>query len=516
MRIDAPVPAGTGRALALRWRIAALTILVATIGGGLRVMTVHRPFSHQLTNAWREADYVQIARNFDREGMNILYPRIDWRGDTPGFVEMELPLTPWLAAAGYRLFGYHEQFLRILSAAFSLAGLLVFLAIARDLLRPVAALIAFAAFALNPLLVRLSGSMQPEPLMMLFVLLAAYHALRFDRTGRTRSLLLAAASTALAALAKAPGATVGLLLAVACLRRYGCAAPIKPTVLAAASVAVLPPIFWYRWAGRFWREYGNSLGLSNESHWLNVDLLRHPYFILGNFKAELLLVWTPVGFLLLFAAWRARARAWPALWWYAAALVFYIAAAGTSGDEWAAYYHCISVPPVCLLIGIGVQSIRQSPRRHRAAAPAVVVATLGLLVAATFIGVYRRDHDEDLAHLAHCAHRIKHLVPPQAMIVVRGGRSVDEFSRPVAYNEPMLFAWLDRRGFNYAKDRLSIAELNQIADHGGRYWIARRSELEDADAADRLPERFTACGTCDCGDLIVFDLRRPAATLVNR
>ncbi|MCA9254406.1 MAG: glycosyltransferase family 39 protein, partial [Phycisphaerales bacterium] len=270
------------RAARLRRRIAIATFLIAITGGALRVMTVTRPLNHQLANSWREADYVQIARNFDREGLNILYPRIDWRGETPGFVEMELPLTPWLAAAGYRVFGYHEQFLRVLSAAFSLFGMLLFYAIARDALSRVGALIAFAAFAFNPLLVRLSGAMQPEPLMIACIVLTAYHVFRFDRKGRAKSLLLAAAATALAGLAKAPGVYVGAILAYACLRRFGWRAFVKPIVWLSAAIAILPVFLWYDWAAHFWRDYGNSLGLSNESHWITWRLLWPPSFLRGN------------------------------------------------------------------------------------------------------------------------------------------------------------------------------------------------------------------------------------------
>ncbi|HRW54072.1 MAG TPA: glycosyltransferase family 39 protein, partial [Phycisphaerae bacterium] len=325
------------RATRLRRRIAIATFLIAITGGALRVMTVTRPLNHQLANSWREADYVQIARNFDREGMNILYPRIDWRGDTPGFVEMELPLTPWLAAAGYRVFGYHEQLLRILSAAFSLFGMLLFYAIARDALSRVGALIAFAAFAFNPLLVRLSGAMQPEPLMIACIVLTAYHAFRFDRKGRAKSLLLAAAATALAGLAKAPGVYVGAILAYACLRRFGWRALLKPIVWLSAAIAILPVFLWYDWAAHFWREYGNSLGLSNESHWITWRLLWPPDFLRGNLITEFFLVWSPVGWVLGIVALN-RARRRRALTiasiWYTTTWVFYIAAAGTSSNLW--------------------------------------------------------------------------------------------------------------------------------------------------------------------------------------
>ena len=38
-------------------------------------------------HAWRQADTAAIARNFYRDGMNLLYPAIDWSGAGPGYVE---------------------------------------------------------------------------------------------------------------------------------------------------------------------------------------------------------------------------------------------------------------------------------------------------------------------------------------------------------------------------------------------------------------------------------------------
>lgn len=48
--------------------------------------------------------------------MNILYPRVDWRGDTPGYVEMEFPALPWVAGGLYHLFGEQLQIYRLLTA----------------------------------------------------------------------------------------------------------------------------------------------------------------------------------------------------------------------------------------------------------------------------------------------------------------------------------------------------------------------------------------------------------------
>ncbi|RKY58324.1 MAG: dolichyl-phosphate-mannose--protein mannosyltransferase, partial [Candidatus Latescibacterota bacterium] len=78
------------------WAIVVLNLGIHLIG-----------LSQPLVDAqnWRQADTAAIARNFYEEGMNPLYPRIDWRGRTEGYVESEFPLFSWLVALFYKLSG---------------------------------------------------------------------------------------------------------------------------------------------------------------------------------------------------------------------------------------------------------------------------------------------------------------------------------------------------------------------------------------------------------------------------
>ena len=156
-----------------------MAILLAGIV--LRVAWVGRPLDHRIRAPWRQADYTQIARNFAREDPDLLHPRIDWRRDGQGLVEMEFPLVPWTAGMLDRLFGYREQYLRLLSCLLEVGGLLLFAGLARRLLPGAGALAAVAFYAVNPLLVYLSTVMQPEPMMLFLSLLAMVLLERYAR-----------------------------------------------------------------------------------------------------------------------------------------------------------------------------------------------------------------------------------------------------------------------------------------------------------------------------------------------
>jgi len=477
--------------------------VVLALGLLARLAYVWRPLDHRLAASWRQSDYTQVTRNFWRDGLDILHPRIDWRGDAPGYAEMELPLLPWVAAAIDRVAGYHEQTLRALAAVCGTLGLVVFWGLARRLLPAGGRLVALAAFAANPLLVYLSTAMQPEALAVLAALLAVGCLWRFDREERWAWLVAAAAAAALAILAKATSVYLGLVIAWVLLRRMGLRALVAPRVWGCALLAVVPGAAWYWWAHRFWLRWGLSLGVSNESHWIGLDMLFPPRFLIGILKWETIGVLTPIGWVLAAGA-LARLRdegTRLALVWYGAVWVFYLAAARTTGDDWAFYYHSASVAPACLLMGAGFVALRTWPRTSAA----LVAGTLAALVAVNALLVHRRDGREDLRAMRECALAFVPLVPPDAKIVVDGGTMHDEYGLPVAHNASTLFAWMDRKGFNYGSEELSVATLDGIAARGGRYWIAGPGELDRGGLRAAVEARYRLVARCPAG-YALYDL----------
>lgn len=503
-----------GRHRALVWLMFAVLV-----GTAARVAYVNHPLDYRLLSAWHEADYTQIARNYYREDMNLFYPRIDWRGDTPGYVEMEFPLQPWVAALLYRLLGYHEVVLRALSALLGIGSLIVFAWLSWRLLPGYGAVVATAAFALNPQLVAISTAMQPEAAVVFFSVVAVSLVWSWEANPRLPMLLAAAVAVAAAMLAKLPAAYLGLILAYAVIRTLGMKAFVSIRIYLAAAIAVLPALAWYAWAAHFWTTYGNSMGVSNESHFVGLDVLIPPRFLIGNLRIETLSVFTPAGWLLALAALRAeRRRFLPALVWYGAVCAFYLAAARTSGDGWAWYYHSISVAPACLLMGAGAAAFaegRAAPKgwawlanRQRWLGALVTAGTIAMLVCATAIKLRNTHHREScpsIPRMYRCAKEFVQHVPERGAIVVSGGQMFDEHGRPVAHDRPMMFAWMDRKGFCYGDDELSIGRLDDIAARGGRYWIVHVDELKQKNLSAEVAKRYRLLVKCESG-YCLYDL----------
>ena len=66
----------------------------------------------------------------------------------------------------------------------------------------------------------------------------------------------------------------------------------------------------------------------------------------------------------------------------------------------------------------------------------------------------------------------------------------DGSGRPVAHNRPMLFAWMDRKGFCYGDEQLGLKTLDEIARRGGRDWIVHRGELEEKGLKAKAEQRY--------------------------
>ncbi len=359
--IDQPSPesssqdAEPGKSSGFRRAIFALFLLAACV----RAIDVWRPVDGTVRHAWRETDTAAIARSFYREDMNILLPRIDWRGDGPGYVESEFPLLPWTAACLYHVFGYHEEILRVLSYVLSLGAFVVFLRLARRLLPDRAIIPACVVFALSPMAIRMASAVQPEPLMFFAYLLAVDSFVRWIDHGLRRDYVIALLATTLAILAKVPAAHVGILFACLCLQKYGKGAFNCPGIWLFGLVSLGVPAAWYWHAHSLWLEYGNSLGISNEAY----ERISTGNFLMtlwetlpGVVAIESVYIWMGIGTFFgmggLVAAWR-DSRYRPLTYWFCALAAYFFVTGRTTGEPWAAYYHIVTTALAAMLIGLG-------------------------------------------------------------------------------------------------------------------------------------------------------------------
>jgi len=120
--------------------------------------------------------------------------------------------------------------------------------------------------------------------------------------------------------------------------------------------------------------------------------------------------------------------------------------------------------------------------------------------------IHSRDAQEELRTLRECGLRFAARIPGDGRIVVRGGEVAHRrYGNPVAHDRSVLFAWMDRKGFTYGDEELSVETLTGISARGGRFWIAEAVELADRDADGVTATRFAR--VVECGSAaFLFDL----------
>ena len=410
----------------------------------------------------RQADTASIARNFVREGVDLLRPRIDWAGPDAGTVESELPLYAGATAALWRVSGTTSPvWPRALSIlAWMLGGLALLALVRRRLEGPGWAYLALYFFA--PLALAFSRTVQPDALALCLLLWGLERA---DAAGDRESRGL-------------PGALLaGLLggLAVACKGTLAFAAPLLlllaagrggrsalPRAMALAGPLVLIPLGWYWHAHAHLGTDGATFGLWGEgahkwgglSIWLDAETWRA---VLGTLVFHTL---TPVGGVL--AAFGVGcARQHPGLRPWALGLGLGLVAMVVVADGFRLhnYYQLPLVPFGSVLAGAGALELRrrsQGAGRGAAAALLVVLLALGGLSALHGLTFARdallRDSRIEVAGLA-----LSYVVPAERALVV-----VDR------HPQTLLYA-IDRRGWH--RTSVSYGGVLELEDLGAEYLL---------------------------------------------
>ncbi len=227
----------------LYWYAGLAAILL--IGLALRLHGIHNPLLDH--PGWRQGDTAAIARNFARLQFDILRPQTMYNGPPPNYVELELQIVPFIAAALYKVFGIHEVFGRLLSVAFSLATVATVAYFARWLFAgAIAGLLAAFFYAAFPGSVYYGRTFMPDAAMVFFLTAALYACARYlaedDRLG-WRGLAWPTALLALAYLAK-PVAVLALAPIAGMLWERLRARRASPALPVAMLIAVPPLILW--------------------------------------------------------------------------------------------------------------------------------------------------------------------------------------------------------------------------------------------------------------------------------
>jgi 4-amino-4-deoxy-L-arabinose transferase-like glycosyltransferase len=345
---------------------------------------------------WREADTCTVAWNMATGDGDLLHPRVNARGTGSGTTKQEFPLYNWLTAEGWRIFGWNHAVPRGLGIAFALLGMWSLRSLTLTLGGgPRVANLAMLCLASAPLWAFYARKIIPD-VPATAVSLAGFALLaRWLRQGG-RAWVPAALLLALAGIMKPLTLCIGLPIVWCLLNSHGWRGALRPPVVATGAVVLGTLLAWVA--------YAQSITDPQVAWYFTFGIDRQATLqaLAGGEPLKRLFIEWPwqmwvslplvVGFPLALWRFAARPLAVLALVWLAAAWLVLLPFGVKFGPH--DYYTVIAVPPMALLVAIGLARLMAWPR----AGACIVVALLAAAPAATWLRIDQRyGRNVDLA-----------------------------------------------------------------------------------------------------------------------
>lgn len=226
-------------------------------------------------HSWRQTDTAAIARNYYENGYKFSYPQIDWGGNSPGYVETEFPIYPFVVALLYKLCGVYESIGRFLSIVFSIITNYFLYLLVRKVIDEITALWSCFLFAILPSLVFFGRAFMPESAILMSSILGIYFFLKWADSESWQDFLLSSGFITLACLLKIPTLYLGLpLLYIACLK-FKTRVLFQWSLWLYSFVVLIPVIAWYYHAHQLLLHQGFTFGIweYGTDKWGNWDLI---------------------------------------------------------------------------------------------------------------------------------------------------------------------------------------------------------------------------------------------------
>lgn len=464
-------------------------------------------------HAWRQCDTQAIARNLLEPGASLFWPRIDWGGDGPGYVESELQVYPAAIAVLMARVGDAEwpgQFLSL--AAFAAAGLVLFAAL-RNRYGEVAALAGTAALLASRGVVFLSTSVQPESFSFLAYVVAWTTFEAYSRSGNQKTLAGSAAATAVSALIKPTALHLGvsqffLLLASRrrLLRRAG------PWL--AWSGVLLVVAAYYLHARSLYKEYGNTFGIlsGGDSKLPSLQHLVAPWIYrelaTNSIFWGLGLLGLAAGIYLLVRR-KLDAREWSLA--VGNVLLLLTAMRYTSHESMGSHYHVYTTLLAALLVAHATHQVGIDLKRRtgfRGAAIGAVFVLIGLSYSVELRERRVRAGSGDNP-VFRTGESLAKFAEPGDLVVVRSGSSArsDYWDTENNYQDPRIFYMARVSGWVVPPEVAGSDALEDMTRWGARFYAEPGAVRDDPDLYRWLEQEATL--KADSASGRIYELRSP-------
>ncbi len=453
----------------------------------------------------RQIDTAAVARSFYEEEMNIFYPRSIVRGDTPGYVEMEFPIYPFLIAIFYKVFGVHEIIGRIVSTVFAAGTAIYLYLIAKQLIGEKGALFSVALFAFAPLAVYFTRTYQPESMYLFFATTSFYYYNRFLDHGRNKDFVLTTFFLAVAALLKIPIMLVLFFLyLVLGLQKKGFSMFRDLKIWGIAVFSVIPALLWMWHAENLYEMTGLSWSrwLMRKEAFFRLDWFMQPKYWDVVIKQRFYQDLTIIGLLFVIAGLIISMikRRWLFVFFgnLGFLIYFFLFMRANFAHH---YYQLIGILPAALAAGLTGEYLFSKLRLKERSKTLLLLANLVIFLVAGIIDYFyiTKNWYVTFDPFIHAGKALASVSKPKDLVV-----TVNEFGMP----EILYFA--HRKGWNIG----GIPEIEQIekfSKKGAKYLcvllVSNDSQTLNS-GIQKLSENFNTVYS----DIwvFIFDISQPA------
>jgi 4-amino-4-deoxy-L-arabinose transferase-like glycosyltransferase len=318
---------------------------------------------------WRQADTYSVAYNFLHESSDFFHPRIDWTYGRSGVMGMEAPVYQYVVFLWMKVFGDGPWVARLVTWLFFAGGAVAAAFVLRPPGRASMSVAWLLVLALSPMALFEFRQVQPDPVMVATMMLAACAFHRYSTTERRSLFALGMVLYTTAVLMKGPALVAGpaMWLFSWTGKRTRLRAIALRGVLFAIPIALF--VAWDQWAHHLNRTYNDGqvyfaieFSLDKiKADLRNVGGLRHIFLFVLPVYASNWVLWPAVlaGAALGFRK-ENRGVAYGMWAWLAGAAFFLCAFSSRLHSHW--YYATVLVPPVAYFAALGVGNVLELTR----------------------------------------------------------------------------------------------------------------------------------------------------------
>jgi 4-amino-4-deoxy-L-arabinose transferase-like glycosyltransferase len=421
----------------------------------LRLVCMQIPIVENMNPSTRQALTATCARNFYYNGFNFFKPQLDNNGNDNSLYLVGAPVYSYLCALGYLVFKPNTWWPRLVSVIFSLGTIFFLYHLILLFYKKRSALIAVFIFAISPMSVAVSRSIQPDALMVFCIVASLYFLARFFENTRYLYLLLFSLSLIVGIGAKIYTVYLVLPLGYLLWQKYG-KDVFKHVAFWAVLVSVGVSLSWYVYVYYLAKTnptiiYNVFVG-NREFYGFISNILTKSFFVNVS-RSFIVYVMTPLGALLAFWGLIKKKEQDESLlfyFWLLGLLGYLILFSGPNMNHH--YYQYPFLPVLAFFAAQGIETIRQSnvfsfTYLNNKIGLAILAITVFLTLALPYKNIYT--------------------IPPAAKSIVPAGEKVkaitpkDSLVIASFSSGPVFLYYCDRKGWDFLIHREKLAAAYQ-------------------------------------------------------